>query len=122
MKIKNDGDTKMENVINLNKLVEFASGKHLLDTMQDRQRVKKNVLEVKSFNVVLICLDSGQEIPSRPEPYEVCFYIIDGSGIFSVGEEKYDLSKGHLIFVPANAARGIKSNQRLTVLGIQEPH
>ena len=112
----------MENVINLNKLVEFASGKHLLDTMQDRQRVKKNVLKVKSFNVVLICLESGQEIPSRPEPYEVCFYIIDGSGTFSVGEEKHDLSKGHMIYVPANVARGIKSNQRLTVLGIQEPH
>lgn len=112
----------MENVINLNKLVEFTSGKHLLDTMQDRQRVKKNVLKTKSFNVVLICLESGQEIPSRPEPYEVCFYIIDGSGIFSVGEEKYDLSKGNMVFVPANAARGIKSKEHLTVLGIQEPH
>ena len=112
----------MENVINLNKLVEFTSGKHLLDTMQDRQRVKKNVLKTKSFNVVLICLESGQEIPSRPEPYEVCFYIIDGSGIFSVGEEKYDLFKGNMVFVPANAARGIKSKERLTVLGIQEPH
>jgi quercetin dioxygenase-like cupin family protein len=122
LKIKNDDDTKMENVINLNKLVEFASGKHLLDTMQDRQRVKKNVLKTKSFNVVLICLGSGQEIPSRPEPYEVCFYIIEGSGIFSVDEEKYDLSNGHMIYVPANAARGIKSKQRLTVLGIQEPH
>ncbi len=112
----------MGNVIDINKLVEFASGKHLLDTMQDRRLVKKNVLKVKSFNVVLICLDSGQKIPSRPEPYEACFYIIDGSGIFSVGEEKYNLSKGHMISVPANVARGIKSNERLTVLGIQEPH
>jgi len=122
LKVKSDCDTKMENVINLNKLVEFASGKHLLDTIQDRQRVKKNVLKTKSFNVVLICLESGQEIPLRPEPYEVCFYIIDGSGVFSVGEEKYDLSKGNMIYVPANTVRGIKSNQRLTVLGIQEPH
>jgi len=112
----------MENVINLNKFVEFASEKQLLDTMQDRQQIKKDVLKTKSFNVVLICLESGQEIPSRPEPYEVCFYIIDGSGTFSVGEEKHDLSKGNMIFVPANTARGIKSKERLTVLGIQEPH
>lgn len=112
----------MENVINLNELAEFASGKHLLDTVQDRKRVKKDVLKTKSFNVVLICLESGQEIPSRPEPYEVCFYIIEGSGTFSVGEEKFDLSKGNMILVPANTARGIKSNERLTVLGIQEPH
>jgi len=112
----------LENVINLNKLVEFASEKHLLDTMQDRQQVKKNVMKAKNFNVVLICLESGREIPSHPEPYEVCVYIIDGSGIFSAGEEKYDLSKGNMIYVPANVARGIKSKQRLTVLGIQEPH
>lgn len=112
----------MENVINLNKLAEFVSGKHLLDTVQDRQRVKKNVLKTKSFNVVLICLENGQEIPSRPEPYEVCFYIIDGSGTFSVGKDKHNLSKGHMIYVPADMVRGIKSNQRLIVLGIQQPH
>lgn len=122
LKAKRDGDIKIENVINLNKLVEFASGKHLLDTVQDRKLVKKDVLKTKSFNVVLICLENGQEIPSRPEPYEVCFYIIDGSGTFSVSEEKHDLSKGNMILVPANTARGIKSNERLTVLGIQEPH
>ncbi|MGQ9718872.1 MAG: cupin domain-containing protein [Nitrososphaerales archaeon] len=112
----------MVNVIDLNKLVEFSYKKGLLDTMEDRQRVKKNVFKATNFNIVLIFLESGQEIPSRPEPYEVCFYIIDGSGTFSVGEEKYDLSKGNIIFASANVARGIKSKERLTVLGIQEPH
>jgi quercetin dioxygenase-like cupin family protein len=102
--------------------VEFVSGKNLLETMQDRQRVKKDLLKTKSFNIVLICLESGQEIPSRSEPYEVCFYIIDGCGIFSVGEEKYDLAKGSIVFAPANVARGIKSKEHLTLLGIQEPH
>jgi len=116
------GGIIMGNVINLNKLVEFASGKHLLDTMQDRQRVKKDVIKTKNFNVVLICLESNQEIPSHPEPYEVCFYIIDGSGTFTVGKEKYDLAKGNMIFAPANVARGIKSKERLTLLGIQEAH
>lgn len=71
---------------------------------------------------MLICLESGQEIPPRSEPYEVCFYIIDGSGTFTVGEEKYDLAEGNIVFVPANVVRGIKSNKRLTLLGIQESH
>ncbi len=110
------------NVVDLNKLVEFSQKSGLLGTTEDRQRIKKNVLKTTSFNIVLICLESGQEIPSRPEPYEVCFYIIDGSGIFTVGEEKYDLAKGNIVFVPANVARGIKSNKRLTLLGIQESH
>lgn len=112
----------MDNVINLNNLAEFTSGKYLLDTMQDRQRVKKDLLKTRNFNVVLICLESDQEIPSRPEPYDVCFYIIDGNGTFTVGNEKVDLTKGNMIFAPANTARGIKSKERLIVLGVQEAH
>jgi len=112
----------LANVVNLNKLIEFSQKKGALNTPEDRQRVKKNVFKTENFNVALICLEEGQEIPSRPEPYEVCFYIIDGRGTFSVGKEKFDLSKGNMIFAPANVARGIKSKERLILLGIQEAH
>ena len=96
----------------LTKLAEFSK----------IQRVKKDICKTKWFNIVLVCLESGQEIPSRPEPYEVCFYVIDGSGTFTIGNEQVDFSRGSIIFAPANAARGIKSKERLTILGIQEAH
>jgi len=99
-------------MVDLHSLIEFSEKKGALTTMEDRQRVKKNVLETRNFNVVSICLDSDQEIPSRPEPYDVCFYIIDGNGTFTVGNEKFDLTKGNMIFAPANTARGIKSKER----------
>jgi len=85
-------------------------------------RIKKDIHKTKWFNIVLVCLESGQEIPSRPEPYDVCFYVIDGSGTFTVGNEQVDLRHGGAIFAPANVARGVKSTQRLTILGIQQPH
>jgi len=112
----------MAKVLDLNKLVEFSQKQGLLNTMEDRRRVKKDVLKTNNFNVVLICLDAGQEIPSRSEPYDVCFYVIDGSGTFTVGNEQVDLRHGGAIFAPANVARGIRSLERLTILGIQEPH
>jgi quercetin dioxygenase-like cupin family protein len=99
-------------VWDLTKLAEFSK----------IQRVKKDICKTKSFNIVLVCLESGQEIPSRPEPYEVCFYVIDGSGTFTIENEHVDLSRGSMILAPANAARGIKSKERLVVLGIQEAH
>lgn len=99
-------------VWDLTKLTEFSK----------TQRVKKDICKTKWFNIVLVCLESGQEIPSRPEPYEVCFCVIDGSGTFTIGNEQVDLSRGSMIFAPANVARGIKSKERLTLLGIQEPH
>lgn len=97
---------------NLTELAEFSKN----------QRVKKDIFKTKWFNVVLVCLETGQEIPSRPEPYDVCFYVIDGKGTFTVGDERVDLSRGNMVLAPANVARGIKSKERLTLLGIQEPH
>jgi len=90
--------------------------------MEERRRVKKDVLKTSNFNVVLICLETGQEIPSRPEPYAVCFYVIDGKGVFTVGSEQAELTSGGMIFAPASEARGILSRERLTLLGIQDPH
>jgi len=112
----------MAKVLDLDKLVEFSQKQGLLNTMEDRRGVKKDVLKTNNFNIVLICLDAGQEIPSRPEPYDVCFYVIDGSGTFTVGNGRVDLRHGGAIFAPANVARGIRSSERLTILGIQEPH
>jgi hypothetical protein len=36
--------------------------------------------------------------------------------------EQIAMGQGSMIFAPANVARGIKSTQRLTILGIQQPH
>jgi quercetin dioxygenase-like cupin family protein len=114
----------MENMkaINLNELVEFPQKKGLLDTMEERKRVKKDLLKTKNYNLALVCLEADQEIPTRPEPYDVCFYIISGSGTFTVGDEQVDLSSGEMLFAPANTPRGIKSKERMVLLGIQEPH
>ncbi|MEM3824298.1 MAG: cupin domain-containing protein [Candidatus Bathyarchaeia archaeon] len=109
-------------VIKLNELVEFSQKKGLLDTMEKRKRIKKDLLKTRNCNLVLICLNGGQEIPSRPEPYEVCFYVIEGKGEFTVGEEKASLSGGEMLLAPAKVPRGIKSKERLILLGIQEPH
>ena len=101
-----------KNIWDLTKLTEFS----------ETQRIKKDICKAKWFNIVLVCLESGQEIPSRPEPYDVCFYVIDGSGTFTVGNEQVDLRHGGAIFASAHVARGIRSLERLTILGIQEPH
>jgi len=110
------------NGIDLKRLAKFSEDKGLLDTMEKRRRVKKDLLQTRSFNLVLVCLNEGQEIPPRPEPYDVCFYVVEGSGTFTVGNEKADLSAGKVIFAPANVSRGMKCKEQMIVLGIQEPH
>src|SRR4030042_246434 len=113
---------KMTEIFDLKKLAVFSQKQGELNTVEDRRRVKTDLLKTRSFNVVLICLEAGQEVPSRPEPYGVCFYVISGKGAFSVGNEKFELTGGNMIYVPAGEARGIISLERLTLLGIQDPH
>ncbi|MGQ9546860.1 MAG: cupin domain-containing protein [Dehalococcoidia bacterium] len=84
-------------------------------------RTKSDVFKGKHFNIVVICLDDGYEIPPHDEPYDVFFYIVSGRGIFTAGTRRWDASPGSMIFAPAGA-RGIKCLSRLTILGIQEPH
>lgn len=110
------------NVADLRKLAEYSHDEGLLDTMEKRRHVKKELLKTRNYNIVLVCLDAGQEIPPRPEPYDVCFYVVDGAGTFTVGEEKADLCESQIVYARANIARGIKSNKRMVLLGIQAPH
>ncbi len=85
-------------------------------------RVKKDILMTDWFNVVLICLENGQEIPPHPEPYAVLFHIIEGEGTITVGSKRYDAIPGHIIFVPEDSVRGIAPRTRMSLLGIQQPH
>jgi len=85
-------------------------------------RVKKDILVTDWFNVSLICLEEGQEIPPHPEPYAVLFHIIEGEGTITVGSKRHDAMPGHIIFVPSNSIRGIAPRTRMSLLGIQQPH
>jgi len=84
-------------------------------------KTKTDVFKGEHFNIVVICLDDGSEIPPHHEPYDVFFYAVSGRGVFTVGEKRWDAEAGSMIFSPAGV-RGIKCLSRLTILGIQEPH
>ncbi len=101
----------MEQKHDIRDFVEFVAG----------DKVKKDVFKGEHFNVVVVCLDSGHEIPPQDEPYDVFFYVVSGRGIFTAGNKQWDAGPGSMISAPAGL-RGIKCVERLTVLGIQEPH
>jgi quercetin dioxygenase-like cupin family protein len=85
-------------------------------------RVVKDVLMTDWFNVVLVCLEKGQEISPHPEPYAVLFHVIEGEGTITAGTERYDVKPNHMIFVPKDGVRGIAPRTRMSLVGIQQPH
>lgn len=84
-------------------------------------RTKSDVFRGKHFNIVVICVDDGYEIPPHHEPYDVFFYVISGKGVFTADEERWVAEPGSIIFAPTGV-RGIKCTERMSILGIQEPH
>lgn len=80
----------------------------------------KRLLDAGRFNLALVCLDAGQEIPPHPEAYDAVFYVVEGNGVFTVGAEEHTLEAGSMIFSPKEKLRGIRSIDRLSVLGIRE--
>ncbi|MCZ7362113.1 MAG: cupin domain-containing protein [Candidatus Methanoperedens sp.] len=98
--------------INLQDLFEYSRA----------TRVVKEILRTDWFNVVLVCLEAGQEIQPHPEPYAVVFHVIDGEGTITAGAERYDVKPNHMIFVPKDGVRGIAPRTRMSLVGIQQPH
>ena len=70
------------------------------------------------MRVPLLCLEAGQEIPAHVSA-EGLFYVVEGSAIFTLGEEKMDIGPGTLVIASAGAIRGIKSKERLVVIAVQ---
>jgi quercetin dioxygenase-like cupin family protein len=95
---------------------------HTLIEYSRNERVKKDIIKTSWVNVVLICLETGQEIPPHPEPYAVLFHVLDGEGTITIGATRYDVRPGHLIFSPKGGVRGISPRTRMSLLGMQEPH
>ena len=48
--------------------------------------------------------------------------VISGKGIFTVGKEQFELSKGQMIFAAAGEVRAIQSLEKLVLIGIHDPH
>lgn len=112
----------MTKVFDLNKLVVFSQKKGALKIPEDLLAVKKDLLSTKNYTVALICLEKGQEIPAHPEPYGACFYVISGKGVFTIGEECFELSNGQMVYASANEIRAIQSLEKLVLIGIHDSH
>jgi len=84
--------------------------------------VKKDILTSRNFNIVIVCLEKGQEIKPHPEPYAVFFLVLEGKGIFTNSEGSFELNKQSCISIGINEIRGIKCIENLVVFGVQDGH
>ena len=86
----------------------------------DEKPVKKHFLNAKGFHAALICLKKGIELPSHPEDYGVLLTVLEGKGIFIDSKGEQRLTKNQSIYIKKDEIRGIKAEEELVILGIQD--
>jgi quercetin dioxygenase-like cupin family protein len=80
------------------------------------------LLDAPFANARLIRVAPGGDIPPHYEPYDVFFYIVSGTGIIQVGEQRHQVVPGDFLHSPKTLVRGISPETPLVLLGIQEVH
>jgi len=82
--------------------------------------IKRHFLNAKGFHAALICLKSGVEIPPHPEDYGVLLVVLKGRGVFTNVNGRFTLTDNQAIYIKKDEIRGIKAEEDLVVLGIQD--
>jgi quercetin dioxygenase-like cupin family protein len=82
--------------------------------------VKKDLMKTAGSNIVIVCLEDGQEIPPHPEPYAVVFVVLKGEGTITSGLVEHPVHPLHLVSVGKDEKRGIRCTRRMVLLGIRE--
>ncbi len=65
----------------------------------DLQEIAKNIAAVYDTSLL-----PGESIPPHYHPdFEELYYVLSGYGLMSIGEEKHEISRGDVVYIPAPA-------------------
>jgi quercetin dioxygenase-like cupin family protein len=85
---------------------------------------KGTLVHGESLFAGLNCFEPGQEhAPHAHEGQDKLYYVIEGSGMFQVGEQSDLLSAGDAAFAPAGVVHSIRNTgpARLIVMAVLAP-
>ncbi len=60
----------------------------------------RNLYNTEDAMITVITLESGQSLKRHITPVDVAFYVLDGTGVVEIGDEKMEVAKDTLIESP----------------------
>jgi quercetin dioxygenase-like cupin family protein len=98
----------------------FAAARFAPEKMQ-----KINLFETPNFFCDVYCLEPGQE--QKPHTHagaDKIYYVLEGRGLFLIGDEERELSQHQIVLAPSDAMHGVRntSDARLTLLVLMSPN
>lgn len=87
-------------------------------------RISREMLaESPEMRVALMCLEPGQELKPHKAPMQLLMHCVEGSGTFTIGEEKHEADAGTAFFCEPMLPHGFSADkgQRLVVMAVVTP-
>ncbi|MEO5356935.1 MAG: cupin domain-containing protein [Nitrospirae bacterium YQR-1] len=103
----------MAEILELKKFINFNSEKFTRQMLSDKPEMR----------VALMCLEPGQEITPHKAPLRLMMYCVEGSGVFTVGEEEIEADAKTAILCDPLVPHGFKASkgERLVVMAVVTP-
>lgn len=90
-----------------------------MDTLVDYQEgrvVSRTLAQSKTHSVTLFAFDKGEEISAHSASGDAMIYILDGSAEITIGTEKFNVSSGETIVMPAGIPHAVSAVDKFKML------
>jgi quercetin dioxygenase-like cupin family protein len=98
--------------------IEFSKIFELASTIdyQDGSVVSKQVIKKKGGNVTLFSFDEGEGLSEHTAPFDALVYVMDGTADITIAKDKYTLTSGQMIIMPANIPHALHAVKKFKML------
>jgi quercetin dioxygenase-like cupin family protein len=83
----------------------------------------RKLLEQPAFLIMNLLLKPGELVEKHDMPDDAFFYVVKGSGMIEIGEEKTSAGETDIVFSPKNTPRGLQASpdREFHVLIVRSP-
>lgn len=74
---------------------------------QAGQIVSKTLVQNQNVSITLFAFDKGEEISSHSSHGDAMVIVLEGTGEITIGENKYTLTEGNTIVMPAEVPHAV---------------
>jgi quercetin dioxygenase-like cupin family protein len=87
----------------------------LVDYQKD-SIVSREIMNKKAGTVTIFAFDEGQGLSEHKAPFDAMVQVIEGAVTVTIAGEKYSLTEGECIIMPAQEPHAVKAEKRLKML------
>jgi len=98
--------TIKKEILNLGSLLDYQQG-----SVVSRALINKDI-----GTVTLFSFDIGEGLSEHTAPYDALVYIFEGKAEIAISKEKFLLSKGQMIIMPADEPHALKAIEKFKMM------